>query len=453
MLGTLLMPRNDSSGDVKATPRFVLGAGLVALVCLASPPCLAKPGPTKPARGKAVSTADRGLELARSGDCVAAVPVLEKAETEGHRPATASALAGCHVALGELVLGFEIYSALASEPEDPGWSSADRAARAHAEGAAAELDARIPRLDLSVAPATADYTVRLAGKELGKAKGPLPVPPDEKVELRVEAEGFEPHVESLVLTEGAKKKLSVTLEAVEGAGPKKPAPPAPTPERGAPYWLGARFRGYLMPSFVMNIAVDGGATTFLPGGEATFTARLADVDLVVGVGVTSLALGSTTVKPHGTPDTEWEIAESDLVALTATLDILYRLTLDDAGAVTMGIGGGVGFGWAAFGELYRWQAYPAGSPDDPSTYAKCKAPNDPPGSFRYCNSLDKDAERYGSPDAAWGSGGARPVIYPWVALPLVSFAFRPADVVEIGLDLGVTFQGFLMGTGLRFGLE
>lgn len=453
MLGSLLMPRNDSSGDVKTSKRRMVSAGLAALALLVSSPAQAKPAPGRPARGKALSTADRGLELARSGDCVAAVPVLEQAETEGHRPATAAALAGCHVSLGELVLAFEIYSALAKEPNDPAWSAADRAARADAGDAATELDARIPRVDLAVGPEDADYTVKLGGKELGKAKGELPVPPDEKLELRVEAEGFEPHVESLVLTEGAKKKVSVVLARRDTAGPKKPGAEATPAPVGAPYWLGARFRGYLMPSFVMNIAVDGGSTAFLPGGEATFTARRSDVDLVVGVGVTSLALGSTPVKPRGAPDTEWEIAESDLVALTATLDVLYRVPFDDAGLVTMGIGGGVGIGWAAFGELYRWQAYPTGAQDDPSTYAKCNAPNDPAGTFRFCNQLDKDAERYGKPDAAWGSGGARPVIYPWVALPMITFAFRPTEVVEIGLDLGFTFQGFLMGTGLRFGVD
>jgi len=398
------------------------------------------------------SEADRGLALAKSGDCVAAVPVLEKAELDGHRPSTASALAGCHVALGDLILALEIYSALADEPKDASWSKSDRKAQGDARDAADELDARIPRLELSVTPNDADYSVKIGTRDLGKKRGPLPVPPDEKVDVVISADGFEAHTESIVLGEGAKKQLAVRLDRSGGTAPPKPVPP-PTKALGSRYWLGARFRGYLVPNFVMNIVVDGGTTTFVPAGEVTFTARLADVDLVAAIGATSLGLGATAVKPPGTPNTEWEIVESDLVGITATLDILYRFRLDEAGVATLGLGGGVGIGFAPIGDLYRWQAYPTGDPDDPSTYAKCKAPNDPAGSYRYCNQLDKDAHRYGEGDAAWGNGGARPVIYPWVALPLVALAFRPDDHVEIGVDLGVTLQGFLMGTGVRFGLD
>ncbi|HTJ83344.1 MAG TPA: hypothetical protein VL400_16610, partial [Polyangiaceae bacterium] len=259
------MRRNQSS----ATRMGLVVAGALAVV-LVDFPSDALAGPKKPAG----TSADKGLELARTGDCVAAVPVLEKAETERHRPETAAALAGCHVALGDLVLALEIYAALADEPEDAAWSRADKKAHADADEQRAALDLRIPRLELSVTPSDADYTVKVAGRDLGKRRGPLPIPPDEKVDVKVEAEGFEPHTESIVLGEGEKKKVAVRLDRKAGASPPgggtKPLPPAADPgPKGPKYWLGARFRGYLVPTFVMNIVVDGGTTTFLPGGEAT----------------------------------------------------------------------------------------------------------------------------------------------------------------------------------------
>jgi hypothetical protein len=79
-----------------------LGASALAATAEAAPKPLSK-------------AAKQGLSLAKSGDCVAAAIALERAESEDHRPVTAAALAGCHVALGELVLAHEIYEALAKE--------------------------------------------------------------------------------------------------------------------------------------------------------------------------------------------------------------------------------------------------------------------------------------------------------------------------------------------------
>ncbi len=398
--------------------------------------------------------AKRGLELAKAGDCVAAVPELERAELEEHRPATAAALGGCHVALGEIVLAHEIFSALAAEKPSPSWDAADKGAASKASKTALELDARIPKVTLDIAPADAPVEVTVGGARAKDPRAELRVPPDEKIEVVVTAAGFEPATLTVLLAEGERKRLDVTLVRVDGepAPPKLPPKPSPPAEDPLPkHWLGARFRGLFVPNFVMNIVAEGGTNTYLPGVGVTYTARLGVVDLEPSITFTSYNLGPTPFKPRDTPDTEWEIVESDLWGAVAALDVLYRVPLSPV--VELRIGAGFGVGWAFAGDLYRWQSYPEdGQPGDPSTYQKCNGPNDPPGTFRYCNQLDKDAERYGGPDASWGDGGARPIVYPWLAIPQVGFAMRPVPEVAIDVELGVTLNGFLTGAGVRFGL-
>lgn len=404
-------------------------------------------------------TAKQGLDLAKGGDCVAAVPVLEKAETEGHRPSTAAALAKCHIALGELLLAHEIYMELAREKASASWDAADRAAAASAKVTAADLDARIPKLLLTVDPREVTIAIKVAGATVREPRAPIRVPPDEKTEIVITADGYAKKTISVLLHEREQKPMRIELEKAaperkgegegEGPGPEPKKPPPIDPVRK--HWLGVRFRGLFVPNFVMNMVADGGTTTYWPGVGITYTARLGVVDIEPSITVTSYNLPETPFKPHGAPDTEWEILDSSLWGAAASIDILYRVAVTPS--IDFRIGAGFGIGWAFVGDVRRWQAYPTGDDaSDPSTYAKCSGPNNPAGTFRYCNQLDKDAERYGNPDATWGDGGLRPVVYPWLSLPQLGFSFRPASRVAIDIELAATLNGFLTGTALRFGL-
>lgn len=398
--------------------------------------------------------AKQGLSLAKSGDCVAAAVALEQAESEDHRPVTAAALAGCHVALGELMLAHEIYAALATESASASWSFEDRASAADAKKKALALDARLPKVVLEIQPKDAQLDVRADGRKVELPLAPIRVSPDEKVEIEVRAEGFATERLTVVLNEGQQKTLTVVLKPTGAA--KNPSLPDDPPEADGPklpsHWLGVRFRGLVVPQFVMNIVGEGGTSTYWPGVGLTYTERLGTVDIEPSLTFTSYALGTTPFKPNGVPDTEWELVESDLWGATAALDIMYRVLLDSTGTVEFRIGGGFGIGLAFTGDLYRWQSFPKdGKPGDPATYEKCKGPNDPAGTFRYCNQLDKDVNRFGQPDAYWNDGGARPLVYPWLSLPQAAFAFRPTPGIAIDLEVGLTLNGLLTGTGVRFG--
>jgi hypothetical protein len=165
-------------------------------------------------------------------------------------------------------------------------------------------------------------------------------------------------------------------------------------------------------------------------------------------------MDQTPFRPHGEPDTEWELVGSSLQALTATVDLMWAFPLDKADHVSFKVGGSVGLGWMFLGDMTRVQTYPASlMPGNPSSYLPCKGPNNPFGTFMYCNSLDKDAAHYpGYSEPDWFRGGIRPSLFPWLVFPQVGLTFHPSRTFAIDLDTGVSLSGILTSLGFRVAL-
>jgi hypothetical protein len=406
-------------------------------------------GGTRQARA-APDPALRGRALAKKGQCVEAVPLLEEAELARHRPAVSLSLAECYVALGELMKALELLRSLRDEAEAPPsrtHGADDRAALRAAPSAYAAVDARVPTLLLDVADAYDELEVTLDGRPVDDVTVALRVAPDLKVELVATARGRREARQSLVLTEGEKRTVRLVLEREAPLAPKKPPPP-----KHPGVWLGARYDGYVLPQFMMSAGWAGGTTVFVPGGGLTVTARASDADVVVGLGYQRYRMPETAFLPNGAPDTDFEIVEADMHALSLTLDLLFRVPLDASETVALRLGGTLGVG-VMLGSLVRTQAYPAGDPSQPGAYAKCLGPNNPPGSFRYCNQLDADADHYGGyREPSWFEGGAFPTVFPVAALPMLGLSYRPSAKTAIDLDVGLALSGVRTSLGLRFGL-
>lgn len=420
--------------------------------------------------GVASASAQKGLELAARGDCVHAVPELEKAEATRHAPQSAVALAKCLVAVGELVRASDLYRQVASEPAQKAWTPRDHAAQRTAKREAPAVESRLAHLLVRVDRAdAADLQITVDGKPIRDLGKPVRVAPDVKIVVEAFAEGFRPFHEELLMTEGEERDLRVSLvrdptakglpgSAGRPAGASDPDPraeePGASPAGVLPQdWLGARFRGVLMPQFMMGLVADGGTTLFIPGGGLTYTRRTSFLDVAVGVQYAAYLMGPTPFKPHGAPATELEIVESNLHTTIGSVDLMWRFPLDEAERVELRFGVGVGVGIAFAGDLLRWQAYPPlGAEDDPTLWKKCRGPNNPAGTFRYCNQLDKDKTRYGQPEPYWHEDGLRPLFFPWLSLPQVGLTVFPTRSSALDLELGATLNGLMMSLGMRVGL-
>jgi hypothetical protein len=452
------------------------GIALGAALMLVSLPVLAGPGD---------ADASKGIALAKQGDCVQAIPLLEQAERARHRPGSAVTLGDCYVQVSEMLRASEIYNRVSRETQGKDWTKADVTAWKLTRKKALEVDARIPTLRFDPAEEYQDLAIEVAGQLVKDPKVPMQVPPDVSLIILARAKGHKPYAEKIVLNEGERRKVAFKLEldapGAPGSRPSAPGPyeglgpdpgsglslgPAPPPESGLPpgpapartaspgTWIGAHYRGAIIPAFLFHTFAEGAGSVFVPGVGVTLTMPAGDAEMVISVGYLNYAMGDTPFKPRGAPDTDWEIVSSSLQALHATVDLRWSIPLDAGGKWTFKLGGGIGVGWTFAGDIRRVQAYPEnGKPGDPYTYLRCNGPNNPPGTFRYCNTQDKDATHYGDyVEPSWFAKGLKPLIFPWVVLPAVGLSWKVAPRMIVDLGAGASLSGLVTELGVRFSL-
>ncbi|WP_437337736.1 PEGA domain-containing protein [Sorangium sp. So ce394] len=523
--------------------------------------------------------ANQGINAARGGFCKRAIPLLESAEGQRHRPSSAVPLADCYAKQGELLKASEIYHTVASEKKEPGYTGRDVVAITSAKKKAAQLDARIPTLVVTPAEPYAGLVVEINGEAIGDPSTPQRFDPGKPLSVVARAEGYEELSQKITLKEKQRRELKLRLKPKPGAAkpaekpvaakppeqkprekpeaakppekkppekkppekkpvakkppekkpqkpvakkppekkptkpvakkppeqkPTKPAatesaedeprvaagpdekakpqvempeptPPDEMPEPTSParrkqrnVWLGAGFRGFFVPQVMFGLFGEGGRHAFFPGGDVSLSTRLGRFDLVFSVAYARFRLQETPFLPDGHPDTDYEIIESDLQALQADARLVWNIPLDRDERFAFRVGAGLGVGWMFMGELYRTQAYPGDAvpgdqstfvPGDPYRYKKCRGPNNPEGSFRYCNQLDYDADHYpGYAEPSWFTRpkgkpqGLKPVVYPWLLFPELGLSFRPWDRVAFDLRVGASVTGPLGALGIRFAL-
>ncbi len=394
------------------------------------------------------SEAQLGIAAARFRNCAKAIPLLEEAERIRHMPSSASALADCYVLTGALLRGSEIYHQIMADPRQRTWTRADYGAVKGAVRKAAAVDARLPTVRFLSSQEYEGLAVKLDGKPVSDLNAEARVAPDVPVRYEASAKGRRDLDESVVLHEGEKRVI--VLRLAPAVGPVGEAPALASRR----LWLGVSYLGTVLPRFLMNTVVDGGRTVPMPGAALTLTAPAGRADVRVSLGYMSLRMGDTSLKPKGTPDTEWEIDSSTLQSLMATVEVFWSFALDSKSTWSFRLGGGAGVGWTFTGDLFRTQAYPVTNADGKTSHlAKCKGPDDPIGTFRYCNTLDKDATHYnGYAEPDWFHHGVRPLVYPWLALPELGLSWRPASRFAVDLDTGFSLQGFVTSVGVRVGL-
>lgn len=165
-----------------------------------------------------------GLKLAQANNCTEAVPKLERAEKLYHSTVVSIRLGECYVGLGKLVEGTELLRKALREPQPA--EPAPALAKA-LERAQKLLDATKPRiagLTIKVA-AVQDMGVKIDGNLVPGVllDTEIPVDPGEH-SVEVTAPGFIKSGSRLMVAEGEKKSLTLTL----ARDPNASVPPAPS---------------------------------------------------------------------------------------------------------------------------------------------------------------------------------------------------------------------------------
>ena len=221
---------------------------------------------------------------------------------------------------------------------------------------------------------------------------------------------------------------------------------SPVENPGQTYrFIGLRYRGIIVPKFMMNLFGDGGRTVYVHGFGPEFAIRKDGFEYIFSLWYAAYSMKDTPFKASSDGEDAWEIVNSKIKVLYLTADFLWSHDFSPEFALNYGLGAGFGF---VFGDLERTQAYPPnGVAGDPYTYQKCSgqfAPNP-----AYCQ--DDNNHYAGYTEPSWADGGSKPIIFPWLVFQ-TGFRYKPHRNFVARLDAGFGTSGFFFGLGADYGL-
>jgi len=220
------------------------------------------------------------------------------------------------------------------------------------------------------------------------------------------------------------------------------------------YFLGVRFRDIVVPQFLLEIFAAGGSTgnVWLIGPELSL--RKDSIEIDISLAYADYAFGPAIFRSKNDGPIANEMVESDLKVGYLTFDLLYDIPIDKSGTFSFLIGGGVGIGIVA-GDLRRTQAYPKAGGDPSSTNPKdwqtCQFAGD--GDPLYCDDTNDHFPQNGKDysEKSWAEGGSKPIVFPWLSLPQLSFRVKPIKQLQARVDVGFSVTGFFTGLSAGYG--
>jgi hypothetical protein len=238
------------------------------------------------------------------------------------------------------------------------------------------------------------------------------------------------------------------------------------------YFVGARYRGTIIPQFFENLFVDEGGTVYSNTVGIELDMRKQGQSMIPWFQYVDYSMGDTLFHQKGqsTIPGNYSVVQSDLKAIYLGLDELWSMPIDESHHWDFEFGFGVGIG-IVFGDLHNNWVYE----DDQNgslhastgrSYAKCNSENsgmlppippNPPGTGTGCAKSDHQnasiakVGNYVEPN--WFNGGSVPVLFPHIAFPQFSVRYKPMKQMEARLSLGFSITGFWFGVSADYGLE
>lgn len=223
-------------------------------------------------------------------------------------------------------------------------------------------------------------------------------------------------------------------------------------------FVGLRYRGTVVPQFMMNLFVDEGKTVWSNSVGAELDIRKDGFSLIPAIQYTEYGTGDIIFKEKNTPDIpgNYSLVNSSLKSFYATADLLWSAPLSKTLSFEYGAGFGLG---VLFGDLETtWVRYdPNGSLSGGGhNFSRCETEGQGgPGSG--CNKADhknSDVAKIGHYlEPSWFNGGSKPNIFPHISFPQIGLRFKPLKQMVARLGMGFSLTGFWFGLSGQYGLE
>lgn len=222
-------------------------------------------------------------------------------------------------------------------------------------------------------------------------------------------------------------------------------------------FVGARYRGNVIPGFLLNLFLDEGKTIYTNLAGVEFDIRKDGFSLIPALSIHELGTRDILFKQKNTKDIpgNYAIVNSGMMVVYASVDLLWSTKLHKNVEFEYGAGFGLG---AVFGELMNnWaQESPDGQfvSSTGKRFKRCQTVL-PPGAG--CNRGDHqnaDIDKVGGyEEPSWFDGGSKPALFPWIAVPQLGLRFKPIKNFVGRIGVGFALTGFWFGFNAQYGLE
>jgi hypothetical protein len=222
-------------------------------------------------------------------------------------------------------------------------------------------------------------------------------------------------------------------------------------------FVGVRYRGNIIPKFMLNTFVEEGATVYSNSVGIQLDIRKDGFSLIPALQYTEYGTGDILFKQRNTPDIpgNYSMVNSSMKAIYATADLLWSTPLGKN--VEFEYGAGFGFG-VVFGDLVNnWvQQDPSGRlvSDRGGRYSPCQTVGAAGSGCNRADHQNSEVDKVGGyTERSWVNGGSKPNVFPWIAIPQVGLRFKPIKNFVARTNLGFSLTGFWFGLSMEYGLE
>src|SRR5579872_1523563 len=222
------------------------------------------------------------------------------------------------------------------------------------------------------------------------------------------------------------------------------------------YFVGLRYRGTIIPQFLVNLFVDQGGTFYSNTIGAEIDMRKDHQSMIPWIAYTSYGFGDTLFHQKGQPDTDnnYTVVNSGLGAIYLGLDELWSTPIADHLDFEYGFGVGIGVVFGSLKNDWVFLNTPGPLVDNQGRhYTECATTNDAMSCQPSAHQNAQVAKVGGYTEPNWLSGGSIPVVFPHIAVPQLSLRYKPVKQVEARLSAGFSITGFFFGLSVDYGLE
>ena len=222
------------------------------------------------------------------------------------------------------------------------------------------------------------------------------------------------------------------------------------------YFIGLRYRGNVVPQFMLNLFVNGGKTLYSNSVGLEFDLRHDNFSLIPAISYTEYGTGDILFSTKGSDPTQpgnWSVVNSSLAGIYLSADLLWTVKIAPHWDFEYGAELGLGFIFGTLLDNWVTPLQPGNNQISPSNYVACASTTSGPGCASSDHSSTGTPHVNGFAEPSWANGGSKPNIFPLINFPQLGVRYKPMKQLETRLGVGFSLTGFWFGLSANYGLE